>query len=63
MDLKSAFWQIELNEISCYLTVFHANNKLRYKRLTKGLKRSKGKLHVALKPIFAHVNNVYTSNT
>ena len=63
MDLKSAFWQIELNELSFYLNVFHANNKLRYKRLTIGLKRSKGELHVALKPIFVHINNVYISNT
>ena len=60
MDLKSAFWQIELDETSCYLTVFHANDKLfRYKRLTMGLKPSQGELNVALKPIFACINNVH----
>ena len=52
MDLKSAFWQIELGETSHYLTLFHANDKLlRYKRLTMGLKSSQGELNVALKPI------------
>ena len=49
MDLKSAFWQIELDESSCYLTVFHTGDKLfRYKRLTMGLKPSQGELNVAL---------------
>ena len=43
MDLKSAFWQIELEPESRYLTVFHANDKLyRYKRLTMGLEPSQG---------------------
>ena len=28
MDFKSAFWQIEIEEKSRYLTVFHANDKL-----------------------------------
>ena len=28
MDFKSAFWQIELDESSRYLTVFHTNDKL-----------------------------------
>ena len=28
MDFKSAFWQIEIEEKSRYLTVFHANGKL-----------------------------------
>ena len=47
MNLKLAFWQIELDETSCYLTVFHANDKLfRYKRLTMGLKPSQGELYV-----------------
>ena len=49
MDLKSAFWQIELDDSSRYLTVFHTNDKLfRYKRLTMGLKLSQGELNVAL---------------
>ena len=58
MDLKSAFWQIELDETSRYVTVFHANdNFFRYKRLTMGLRPSQGEL--TLKPIFAHINNVH----
>ena len=60
MDLKSAFWQIELDEESRYLTVFHANDKLyRYKRLTMGLSPSQGELTVALRPVFAHIENVH----
>ena len=50
MDLKSTFWQIELDESSRYLTVFHTNDKLcRYKRLTMGIKPAQGELNVALK--------------
>ena len=60
MDLKSAFWQIELDEKSRYLTVFHANGRLyRYKRLTMGLSSSQGELNVALRPVFAHIENVH----
>ena len=60
MDLKSAFWQIELDEASRYLTVFHANGKLyRYKRLTMGLAPSQGELCVALRPIFANIKGIY----
>ena len=43
MDFKSAFWQIELELSSRYLTVFHAHDRLyRYKRLTMGIKPSQG---------------------
>ena len=57
---KPAFWRIELDETSCYLTVFHANDKhFRYKMLTMGLKPLQGELNVALKLIFAHINSVY----
>jgi hypothetical protein len=60
MDLKSAFWQLELDENSRYLTVFHANGKLyRYKRLTMGLTPSQGELTVALRPIFADIKGVH----
>ena len=60
LDFKSAFWQIDLEESSRYLTVFHANNKLyRYKRLTMGLKPSQGELNAALTPIFSHINGVH----
>ena len=56
MDFKSAFWQIELEPSSRYLTVFHANDKLyRYKRLTMGIKPAQGELNIALRPIFAHI--------
>ena len=57
---KPAFWRIELDETSCYLTVFHANDKhFRYKMVTMGLKPLQGELNVALKLIFAHINSVY----
>lgn len=60
MDLKSAFWQVELEKESRYLTVFHANDKLyRYKRLTMGLSPSQGELTVALRPVFAHIRDVH----
>jgi hypothetical protein len=56
MDFKSAFWQIELEPESRYLTVFHANDKFyRYKRLTMGLKPSQGELNAALLPVLAHI--------
>ena len=39
LDLKSAFWQLEIAEEARHLTVFHAGGKLlRYKRLVMGLK-------------------------
>ena len=60
LDFKSAFWQLELDEDSRYLTVFHLNDRLyRYKRLTMGLKPSQGELNAALRPIFAQIDNVY----
>ena len=59
MDFKSAFWQIELEDSSRYVTVFHANDKLyRYKRLTMGIKPAQGELNVALKPIFMYIDNI-----
>ena len=60
MDLKSAFWQLELEEDSRHLTVFHANGKLyRYKRLTMGLKSAQGELNNALQPLFADIEGAY----
>ena len=57
---KSAFWQIELDESSRYLTVFHTNDKLyRYKRLTMGIKLAQGELNVALNPLFMSTDNVH----
>ena len=56
LDFKSAFWQIELEEESRCLTVFHTNGKLcRYKRLTMGVKPAQGELNNALQPVFAHI--------
>ena len=60
MDLKSTFWQIELDETSRYVTVFRAFDKLlRCKRLPMRLKTSQGELNVTLKSIFAHISNVH----
>ena len=60
MDFKSEFWQIELDESSRYLTVFHTNDKLyRYKRLTMGIKPAQGELNVALNPLFMLIENAH----
>ena len=60
MDFKSEFWQIELDESSRYLTVFHTNDKLyRYKRLTMGIKPAQGELNVALNPLFMSIENAH----
>ena len=56
LDLKSAFWQLELSPESRQYTVFHANGKLyRYKRLVMGIKSAQGELNAALQPLFAHL--------
>ena len=60
MDLKSAFWQIELAEESRHLTVFYANDKLyRYKRLTMGLSPAQAELNAALRPVFSHIDSAH----
>ena len=60
LDLKSAFWQLELDEEARDLTVFHSGGKLyRYKRLVMGLKPSQGELNAALQPLFAHLPQVH----
>ena len=60
MDFKSAFWQLELNPESRKLTVFHANDRLYcYKRLLMGVKPAQVELNAALRPLFAHIKNVY----
>ena len=60
MDLKSAYWQLELHPEVRYLTVFECNGKLyRYKRLLMGVKPAQGELTMALQPIFSHIPNVY----
>ncbi len=53
LDLKQAFHQLELDEESRSITVFHAGNRLmRYRRLTMGAKPASGELNKALSPIF-----------
>ncbi len=60
IDLKSAFWQLEIAEEARNLTVFHVNGKLcRYKRLVMGLKPSQGELNAALQPLFASLPEVH----
>lgn len=60
MDLKSAYWQLELHPEVRYLTVFECNGKLyRYKRLLMGVKPAQGELNMALHPVFAHISDVY----
>ena len=60
MDLKPAFWQLELDESSRYLTAFHTNDKLyHYKCLTMGIKPAQGKLNVALKLLFMSTENAH----
>ena len=60
LDFKATFWQLELHPDSCHLTVFHANDKLyQYTRLIMGVKPAQGELNAALKPISAHIPNVY----
>ena len=60
MDLRSAFWQLELHPDSRYLTVFHSNNKLyRYKRLTMGVKPAQGELNTAMSLVFAHIPQAF----
>ena len=49
LDLKSAYWQLEIEKEARSMTVFHASGKLyRYKHLVMGLKPSQGKLNAAL---------------
>ena len=54
LDFRSAFHQLELDEDSRELTVFHAGNRLmRYTRLTMGCMPASGELSKALRPLFA----------
>ena len=60
LDFKSAFFQLELDEQSRQLTVFHANGELmRYKRLTMGTAPASGELNKALRPIFKDIKNAF----
>ena len=60
LDLKSAFWQLNLDQKSRPLTVFHGLGKMyRYKRLVMGLKPSQGELNAAMQPLFSHMPDVH----
>ena len=60
IDFKSAFHQLEIDEDSRPLTVFHANGRLmRYKRLTMGTSPASGELNKALRSLFEDLDHVY----
>ena len=56
LALRQAFHQLELDEESCLIAVFHAGDRLmRYRRLTMGAKPASGELNKALSPIFQDI--------
>ena len=60
LDLKSAYWQLELDQPSRSKTTFHCLGKLyRYKRLVMGIKSAQGELNAALQPLFSHLDSVH----
>ena len=60
MDFISQFWQIELDELLRYPTVFHTNDKLYHcKCFTMGIKPAQGGLNVALNPLFMSIENAH----
>ena len=61
LDFKSAFHQLELDEESRRLTVFHGSNGrlMRYKVLTMGCTPASGELTKALRPLFQHIAKVH----
>lgn len=60
LDFKSAFHQLEIEEESRILTVFHGNGRLmRYKRLTMGTTPASGELNKALRPIFQDIKDAH----
>ena len=60
LDFKSAFFQLELDEKSRALTVFHASERLmRFKRLIMGYKLASGELNAALRPLFEKMEHFY----
>ena len=60
LDFKSAFHQLEIEESSRYLTVFHGNERLmRYCVLTMGSTPASGELTKALRPLFEHIKEVH----
>ena len=60
LDFKSAFHQLEIDEESRYLTVFHGDGRLmRYCVLTMGSTPASGELTKALRPLFQHIKEVH----
>ena len=60
LDFASAFHQLEIDEESRILTVFHANGRLmRYKRLTMGTAPASGELNKALRPVFHDIKDAH----
>ena len=60
LDFKSAFHQLEIEESSRHLTVFHGNGRLmRYCVLTMGSTPASGELTKALRPLFQHIKEVH----
>ena len=60
IDLRSAFHQLTLSENSRMLTVFYGLDGLyRYKKLTMGSSPATGELSKALRPLFAHLKDVF----
>ena len=60
LDFKSAFFQLELDEESRNLTVFHAGTRLmRLNRLVQGCSPSSGELSKALAPLFLSLPQVH----
>ena len=60
LDFRSAFHQLEIDEESRPLTVFHANGRLmRYKRLTMGTAPASGELNKALRPVFQEIRDAH----
>ena len=60
LDFRSAFHQLEIDEESRPLTVFHANGRLmRYKRLTMGTAPASGELNKALRPVFQDISDAH----
>ena len=60
LDFKSAFFQLELDEDSKILTVFHAGNKLlRLNRVVQGCCPSSGEMSKALAPLFRDIRQAH----
>ncbi len=61
LDFRSAFHQLEIDEESRYLTVFHGDDGrlMRYCVLTMGSTPASGELAKALRPLLQHIKGVH----